>query len=156
DSSFTTKLPPPPTIIPSSSRRQSGPFQITLRSPPIGRRLFNGSNIPSPAISPSEDFSSPSKSSSLNNTPQTPEPPPIPPRFPQLNTTNRYRADQFIHSDETSSNTRFNHIRSKYSRQKDSILSKHIRSDSADSYSISYFTHHQQQQCSHEQGAYSD
>ncbi|CAF2556253.1 unnamed protein product [Rotaria sp. Silwood2] len=156
DSTLTTKLSPPSTIS-TSSRRQSGSLQIRLRSPPIGRRLFNGSNIPSPTISPSENFSSPSKSSSLNDTPQTPEPPPIPPHFLQLNTTTNHRADQFIHSDEITSKTKCNYSQSRNLRQKESKLSKHIRSDSADSYSISSLTnHHQQQQFSNEQEAYSD
>ncbi|CAF0876641.1 unnamed protein product [Rotaria sordida] len=146
DSSLTTTLSPPTTLV-SSSRRQSGPFQIILRSPPIGRRLFSGSNNSSPTKSPSEFFSSPSKSSSLNDTSQISERSLMSSCFLQINTTNTHSADQLIHSNET----RCNHIRS---RQRESIT----RSDSVDIYSITSLIHHQQQQqqFSNDQGAYSD
>jgi hypothetical protein len=136
------KSSPPSTRI-SSSRRPSVPLQITLRNPPIGRRLINGSNVsntPSPSLSPSEFFSSTSKSSLHNDTPQTPEPPPIPPRCSLKNTTNKQ------HTDDTEENN----IRSRNTRRKDS---RNSRSDSTDALSSS---RHYHRRFSNEQGANSD
>lgn len=132
------KLSPPSTQI-SSSRRPSVPLQITLRNPPIGRRLLNGSNCsntPSPTASPSEFFSQTSKSSILNDTPQTPEPPPIPPRCSRKNTTNK------PHTNESEENN----IQSRNTRRKDT---RNSRSDSADAL-------HYHRQLSNEQGTNSD
>jgi hypothetical protein len=149
DPSLITKSSPPSTIS-SSSRRPSVPLQITLRNPPIRRRLLNGSNISnslSPTGSPSEFFSPPSKSSS-----QTSEPPPIPPRCSLINTTNKHYSGQFIHSDETTIQTECNNNQSKNFRRKKSSNS---RSDSVDAVSISSSRQYHRQ-ISNEQGANSD
>ena len=136
----------PPSTQLSSSRRPSVPLQITLRNPPIGRRLLNGSNssnTPSPTVSPSEFFSSTSKSSSLlNDTPQTPDQPPIPPRCSLKNTTNKQHTNE----------SELNNIRSRNARRKDS---RNSRSDSADALSLSSSRHYQRQ-LSSEQDANSD
>ena len=127
---------PPPSAQISSSRRPSVPLQITLRNPPIGRRLLNGSNCsntPSPTASPSEFFSSTSESSIHNNTSsQTTQPPPIPPRCSQKNTTNKQ------HNNETEEK--------RNTRRKDN---RNSRSDSADAL-------HCHRQLSYEQGTNSD
>jgi hypothetical protein len=154
DSTLTTK-PSPPSNIPSSSRRPSGPLQIKLRNPPVGRRLLNGSNIsntPSPTLSPSEFFSSQSKSSSLNNTPQTPD---LPSDSSLLNTTNKHHEDQFIHSNETSIKAGRDNIRSRNFRLRESPSSTNTRSDSADASSISSSKYHHRQ-LSNEQETNSD
>jgi hypothetical protein len=151
DSSSPTKSSPSSTIS-SSSRRPSVPLQITLRNPPIRRRLLNGSNLsstPSPTISPSEFFSPASKSSSFNETPQTPEPPPIPSRCSLVNTTNKHHADQFVQADKTPIKTERHHIRSRNRRRTELI---NPRSDSADVHS----SRHHRRQYSNEQGANSD
>jgi len=144
DLSLTTKSSPPSTIS-SSSRRPSVPLQITLRNPPIRRRLLNGSNI-SNSLSPT------SKSSSLDDTPQTPEPPPIPPRCSLIHTTTKHCSGQFIHSDETTIKTECNNNQSNNFRRKKSSNS---RSDSVDAVSISSSRQYHRQ-ISNEQGANSD
>ncbi len=154
DSSFTTKSSPPSTV-PYSSRRPSVPLQITLRNPPIGRRLLNGSNssnTPSPTASQSEFFATPLKSLSINDTPRTSEPPPIPPRCALINPMNKHYADQFVHSNETTSKTEYNHLRSRNLRRKDLT---NFRSDSADALSVPSSRQYQRQ-VSNEQGANSD
>jgi hypothetical protein len=106
---------------------------------------MNGSNIsntPSPTVSPTEFFSTPSKSSSLNDTPQTPEPPPIPPRSSLLNTTNQHRDDQTNHSNETSIKAGRDNVRSRNFRRREST---NTRSDSADAFSVSSSKHHHRQ-----------
>lgn len=120
----------------STSRRPSVPLQITLRNPPIGRRLLNGinfSNTPSPTISPCEFFSPQSKSSLFNDTPPTPDPPPIPPR------TNRTHPSNNIED----------HLRRTRISQRRGLQTS--RSDSADTLSP-----RSSRQYSSEQGANSD
>ncbi len=131
------------------------PLQITLRNPPVRRRLLNGSNTsntPSPTISPSECFSPSSQSSSLNDTPQTPDPPPIPPRSSLIHTTSKHHEVQFDPSNQTSVKAGLNTTRSRNLRQNKST---NTRSDSADAHSILSSRNHQRQ-LSNEQGANSD
>lgn len=128
DENQTGKWPSPRTIIDfisldsspsafsSTSRRPSVPLQITLRNPPIGRRLLNGinfSNTPSPTISPCEFFSSSqSKSSLFNHTPPTPDPPPIPPRTHPLHKQNINNIEEDLRRTRISRRKGFRHSRS--------------------------------------------
>lgn len=110
--------------------------------------------MPSPAISPSETCTSPSKYLSLNDTTQTSEPPPIPPRVPLTCKTKTHRADDLVYSNEICHKTQTILARPRYSRQKLLTSSKCTRSDSADVYLMSLYKHHGQYL--NEQGAYSD
>ncbi|UJR14089.1 hypothetical protein I4U23_001085 [Adineta vaga] len=119
-----------PSALPTSTkslslRRPSAPLQITLRNPPIGRRLLNGSNIsntPSPTISPLEFFPPASKSSSLNDTLLTADPLAIPSCNSLLQTSHIQHENDLNHTNETSNETLGNVRQTK---------SKSSRSDSA-------------------------
>jgi hypothetical protein len=124
-----------PSSISSSSRRPSGPFQIKLRNPPVGRRPINGtstSNNPSITVS-----------SSINDQLYTPEqPPPIPPRSSLLNTTNKRVEGQFVRPGETPIKAKRTIIRSRNVKRREpitttaTVTSKNNRSDSADALSV--------------------
>jgi len=122
-----------PSSISSSSRRPSGPFQIKLRNPPVGRRPINGTNT--------SDNPSITVSSSINDQSYTPEqPPPIPPRSSLLNTTNKRVEGQFVRPGETPIKAKRNIIRSRNVKRREpittTVTSKNNRSDSADALSV--------------------
>ena len=99
----------------SSARRPSGPFQIKLRNPPVGRRLINGLN------------SSPTNSSPVNDqSPSSDQPPPIPPRSSLLNTTNKRLEGQFVRPGETPIKAKRTIFRSRNVKRREPTNMKHF------------------------------
>ncbi|CAF1235518.1 unnamed protein product [Adineta ricciae] len=121
DENQTFSSSPPPTKS-SSSRRPSAPLQITLRNPPIGRRLLNGSNIsntPSPTFSSSEFFPPAAKLSSMNDALLTADLPPatIPPDCSAMRTADNQ------HENETNEPARKSNSSRSDSASIDSVVS---------------------------------
>ncbi|CAF3792840.1 unnamed protein product [Rotaria magnacalcarata] len=155
DSPFDTKLSTSPSI-PSVLRRQSGSFQITLRDPPIRRRFLDDSNTSSPAMSPSDMFSSISKSSSCITTSQTSKRSPVSTRFSLIITSEQDSIDVFIHPNERFNSTICDDMQLNNLPRDESTLLRHTRSDSTDFYSIALSRHYHQKQNSKDHEAYSD
>jgi hypothetical protein len=126
----TSKLSPPSSIS-SSSRRPSGPFQIKLRNPPVGRRLTNGTNT-------SNNLSS-ATSLPVNDKSQiSDQPPPIPPRSSLLNTTNKRVEGQFVRTGEIPIKAKRTIFRSRNVKRREptATTTQNARSDSADALSV--------------------
>lgn len=114
----------------SSSRRPSGPLQIKLRNPPVGRRAVNGTNTNT--NSPSQTVNSIIQDQS----PVSDQPPPIPPRFSLVNTTNKPLAGQWPRPGVTPIKAPRTIFRSRNVKRRDvNSSSTNIRSDSADALS---------------------
>lgn len=153
-----------PSTSSTSSRRTSGPFQIKLGNPPIGRRVVNGTST--------SNSSSPTSSSNNDTSKNFDIPPPIPPRSSLLNTTNKRVEGQFVPLGEIPVKAPRKIFRSRNVKRREPITtntnatakttsSKQIRSDSADALSAPSSGNHsrnstRRQQVTVEQGTNSD
>ncbi len=155
--SVSATKPSPPSSIASTSRRPSGPFQLKLCNPPVGRRATNGTN-------PSNNLCA-ALSLPLNDKLQiSDQPPPIPPRSSLLNTTNKRVEGQFVRPGEVPIKAKRMIFRSRNVKRREppsTTTVKNPRSDSADALAVPTSGHHnrhstRRHQIPAEQGTNSD